>query len=70
MPAQIIGSNRRRTDGIRVENFPGFTTLQILAEIQTVMREMICEPKQFKGRIIFMSMFYDIMWRDSKNKGI
>ena len=34
--------------------FPGFAALQILAEIQKMMDEMQCEPKQFTGRIIFM----------------
>ena len=27
--------------------FPGFTTLQILAEIQNMMSEIKCEPEQF-----------------------
>ena len=34
------------------ENFPGFTSLQILAEIQNMMTEMKCELEQFQGRII------------------
>ena len=42
--------------------FPGFTTLQILAEIQNMMTETQCEPDQFQGRIIFMSMHNDIVW--------
>ena len=58
---QRIGSNRRRADGVR-----GFTTLQILAEIQKRMTEMECEPEQFQGRIIFMSMCNDIAWREKK----
>ena len=41
--------------------FPGFTTLGILGDIQ----KDECEPEQFKGRIIFMSMFNDI-WREGK----
>ena len=36
------------------KNFPGFTKLQILDEIQKMMTESTCEPEQFKGRIIFM----------------
>ena len=43
-------------------NFPGFTTLGILSEIQKMMAELKCEPEQFQGRIIFMSMFNDIIW--------
>ena len=34
-----VGSNRRGADGARVENLPGFTDLQILAEIQKMMTE-------------------------------
>ena len=37
--------------GIRIENFQGFTKLQILAEIQNMMTEIQCEPEQFPGRI-------------------
>ena len=39
--------------------FPGFTTLQIIREIQNMMDEMQCDPEEFTGRIIFMSMFND-----------
>ena len=39
--------------------FPGFTTLQILAEIQNMMTEIKCEPEQFQGRIIFMSVLQE-----------
>ena len=41
--------------------FPEFTALQILAEIQNMMNEIECEPGQFPGRIIFMSMYNDIV---------
>ena len=47
---QNFGHNRRRTDGIRLEYFPGFTTLHKMGD-----------PAQFQGRIIFMSMFNDII---------
>ena len=40
--------------------FPGFTTLGILEEIQ-------CEPEQFNDRIIFMSMYNDMVWREKGN---
>ena len=46
------------------KNFPGFTTLGILGEIQKIMTELQCEPEQFKGRIIFVSMYNDIVWRE------
>ena len=39
--------------------FPGFTTLGILEEIQNFMTELQCELEQFKGRIIFLSMYND-----------
>ena len=61
-----------RIDGKQIEfewtNFPGFTTLGILNEIQKMMAESRCEPEQFQGRIIFMSMFNDIMWSTPGNE--
>ena len=56
-----IQHNRRRTNGIRVNIFPGFTTLQLVDEVQKFMSKM-SEPEQFQGRIIFMPMFNDIIW--------
>ena len=41
--------------------FPGFTTLQLLSKVQEFMPKM-GDLSQFKGRIIFMSMFNDISW--------
>ena len=41
--------------------FPGFTTLQLCNKVQEFMSKMGA-PSQFKGRIIFMSMFNDIIW--------
>ena len=41
--------------------FPGFTTLQLVKEVQKFMNKMR-DPDQFQERIIFMSMFNDIMW--------
>ena len=48
--------------------FPKFTTLQILNEIQNMMTETQCEPEQFPGRIIFMSMYNDIVGREKGNE--
>ena len=62
-----VGSNRRGVNGIRVEFLPGFTTLQILVEIQKMTNEMQCEHEQVKGRIIFMSMYNVIVWREKGN---
>ena len=41
--------------------FPGFTTLQLCNKVQEFMSKM-SDPSEFKGRIIFMSMFNDISW--------
>ena len=41
--------------------FQGFTTAGILSEIQKMMTELKCAPEDFHGRIIFMSMFNDIV---------
>ena len=55
-----------RIDGQPMEfgwkTFPGLTSMGILKEIQQMMRELQCEPENFTGRIIFMSMFNDIVW--------
>ena len=39
-------------------------------EVQRMMCEMKCTPEQDKGRIIFISMYNDIIWRDLKNEEI
>ena len=61
-----------RTDGEQIELeqtiLPRFTTVGILNEIQNMMAEFLCEPEQFKGRIIVMSMFNDITWRTPGNE--
>ena len=59
-------SELSRIDGQPVEFewkiFPEFTTVGILNQIQQMMGELQCEPENFTGRIIFMSMFNDIGW--------
>ena len=47
--------------------FPGFTTLQLISKVQEFMTKM-GDPSQFKGRIIFMSMFNDIIWWSEDNE--
>ena len=47
--------------------FPGLTTIGILNQIQQMMGKLQCESETFTGRIIFMSMFNDIVW-DAKGK--
>ena len=49
--------------------FPEFTTLGIFDEIQKMMTESKCGPEQFKGRIIFMSMYNDIDWEQRFTQG-
>ena len=43
-----------------MENFPGIMTLGLLEKIQSLMRDLQCEPEHFKDRIIFMSIHDDI----------
>ena len=45
----------------------GFTALQLCNEVQEFMSKM-SDPSEFKGRIIFMSMFNDISWRSEYNE--
>ena len=40
--------------------FPGFTTMQLVDKVQEFVNKMV-DPSQFQGRIIFMSMFNDII---------
>ena len=48
-------------DGQQWNIYPGFTTLQLVQEVQKFMNKM-SEPEQFQGRLIFLSMFKDIIW--------
>ena len=50
--------------------FPGLTTMGILNEIQLMMGKLQCEPENFTGSIIFMSMFNDIVWDTKGNDEI
>ena len=47
--------------------FPGFTTVRIVNQIQQMMVELQCESENFTGRIIFISMFNDIVWDTKGN---
>ena len=47
--------------------FPRFSTLQLINKVQEFMTKM-SDPLQFKGRMIFMSMFNDISWRSQDNE--
>ena len=63
-----------RIDGEQMEFerniFPGFTTFRILNEILKMMTKLKCEPEQFPEKIIFMSMFNDIVWGTPGNEKI
>ena len=45
-------------------------SLQILAEIQNIMTEIQFELEQFPGRIIFMSMYNDIVWGEKGHEDL
>ena len=47
--------------------FPRFTPLELVREVQKFMSKM-GEPEQFQGRIIFMSLFKDIIWWNKDNE--
>ena len=53
-------SNRRHSSGGKYSQ--GITTLGLLEKFQNLQRDLQCEPENFKGRIIFMSMYNDIEW--------
>ena len=42
--------------------FSGFTTFQLSHKVQELLLRMSVTPENFTGRIIFMSMFNDILW--------
>ena len=46
--------------------FAGRTIVQILEEIMKMLAEENVRPSQHKGRIIFMSMYNDINWRQNR----
>ena len=50
-----------------MEYFPGFTSIEILREIQKDLNARQINQDQFEGRIKFMRMFNDIDWTKSGN---
>ena len=52
-----------------MEDFPGVTSMGILNQIQQMIGEFKCEPENFTGRLIFMSMFNDIV-RDTEGNDV
>ena len=59
-------SNRRYADGVRVENIPKNHNVGT-PQIQSLMRDLLCEPEHVKDRIIFMSIYNDTAWREKGN---
>ena len=61
-----------RIDGMPTEFewkiFPGITTLGLLEKIQSLMRDVQCEPEHFTDRIIFMSLHKVIEWKAKCNE--
>ena len=61
-----------RIDGMPTEFewkiFQGITTFGLLEKIQSLLRGLQCEPEHFKDRIIFMSMYNDIAWRENTER--
>ena len=68
----ITFKDMNRIDGMPTEfewkMFPGIMTLGLLEKIQSLMRDLQCEPEHFIGRIIFMSMHNDIAWGEKGNR--
>ena len=52
----------------RIDGKPMEVEWQNFPEIQNMMTETECEPEQFPGRIIFMSMYNDIAWRETRKR--
>ena len=63
-----LRQNRRRANGIRVEYFPGYNTLQLSEEVKSLLLRLDETPENFTGRIIFMSMFNDISCGSKDNE--
>ena len=47
--------------------FPGFTLFELVDKVQKFINKM-GDPAHFQGRIIFMSMFNDIIWGTTDNE--
>ena len=57
-----------RIDGMPTEFEWKITALCLHEKIQSLMTDLQCEPENFKGRIIFMSMYNDKAWKAKGNK--
>ena len=50
--------------------YPGHTTAQLLFEIQTMLGSDNTHPYNFKGRIIFVSIYNDMDWDQQCNEDV
>ena len=48
--------------------FTGFTTLQLVREVQEFLSKLSVQPEEFTGRIILMSTFSTISWESQEKK--
>ena len=51
-----------------MEDSPRIHNSGILNKIQQMMEQLQCEPENFIGRIIFMSLFDDIVWEAKRHE--
>ena len=65
---QSFQHNWRRADGMRVEYFPRIHHIAAQPQSPRVTVRMSVTPEKFIGRIIFMSMFKDVIWRMKDNE--
>ena len=63
----VLGSVDGEPLKFKWNDFPGFSTLELVREVQKFMSNM-GELKQCQGWIIFMSMFNDIIWWNEDNE--
>ena len=54
------------TEFFECKIFPGIMTWCLLEKIQSLMRDLQCEPEHFKDRIIFLLMYNDIAWGEKR----
>ena len=55
------------TSGIRLETLSGKTTIQIFECIEDMLEEADIQPSQFQDRLIFLSIYNDVIWWIPKN---
>ena len=66
----VASSTTSSTSQFKWRIYPGHTTVQILAKIQKMFESENMHPSRSKGRIIFMSMYYDIDWDHNRNEDV